>query len=363
MTLLLAAAASVIVAGQADQRPAPASQSWAVFLQPDADNPAETRVIFTDLLTGESVGVNTSGERHTLLSDALLYLDSGQRQVKLVKPDGIIRDHPFMSLDARDFRIDWTVASDGQRIAWATSQRDGDLLSTSLMVSGLGDLEPRQLLDYGPREGIRLIPVAFDADGDSLYVEVHAEGTEAASAYRQRSGLFALDIGADGMSTRALPGEETCFCAVGFGDDVMLRLESDSQTPGIALEIHELSSGSLRIAPPVALGSYKQAGNILASPDGALAVYALSQISGLPGESQATRTVMVLADLENARQTVLNYPMSALARPIAWTEDNSAILLWQAGMSGTWKMRVDDGATVKVADSRYLGMIGGAAAD
>ena len=128
------------------------------------------------MLTGESVGVTTSGERHTLLSDALLYLDSGQRQVKLVKPDGIIRDHPFMGLDARDFRIDWTVAGDGQRIAWATSQRDSDLLSTSLMVSGLGDLEPRQLLDYGPREGIRLIPVAFDADGDSLYVEVHAEG-------------------------------------------------------------------------------------------------------------------------------------------------------------------------------------------
>ncbi len=361
--LIFSAFLTATVGGQADLQPAIASQSWEVYLQPSTEDPDFSTLIFTDLLTGESTSVATSGERYTLFDEAALYFDKDERLVKLVKPDGIIRDHPFMMLSQEDYRIDWAVSGDGQRIAWATSRvNDEGKLSTALRLADAAGFELRQLLEYGPRAGIRLIPVAFNASGDSLYVEVHAEGTEEASAYRQRSGLFALDIGAEGLATRALPGAQTCFCAIGFGSDVMLRLESDSESPGISLEIHDLSSGSQITAPPVSLGSYDEAGNILVSPDGALAVYALSQVSGLPDQDKTINTVIVLADLENASQMVINYPMSALARPIRWTEDNTAILLTQEGHGGTWKMQVDDGATVKLTDSVYMGMIGGAAA-
>lgn len=348
------------IVGQADLQPGITSQSWQVFLQPAAENSSESRLVFTDLLTGESASVATNGERYTLVNDAVLYLDKGERQIKLVKPDGVIRDHPFLAMSESDYRIDWVVSGDGRQIAWATSQvNDEGLLSTSLMLADAADYEILRLLEYGPRHGIRLIPVAFDASGDSLYIEAHAEGTAGASAYPQRSGLFALDIGEEGFVTRALPGLQTCFCAVAFGQDVMLRLESDSQSPGISLAIYDLSDGSQRTAPPVSLGSYDQAGNILVSPDDSLAVYALSQISGLPGQDRTINTVMVLADLENATQMVVNYPMSALARPLRWTEDNSAILFAQEGINGAWKMQVGDGATVKLTESMYLGVIGG----
>ncbi len=352
--------AAATASGQNDLRPGFSSQSWDVYLQQEAGNPTETTVIFIDLLTGDSASVVTAGERHTLIDGAVLYFDWADRQVKLVKPDGIIRDHPYIASTSEDYRVDWAVSDDGGRIAWAVSRKDDDnLLTTMLSVADVAGVEIRELLVYGPRQGIRLAPLAFAGAGETIYIEAHAEGTEASSSYVRRSGLFALHFGGENVATNALPGERACFCAVGFGDDIMARLVSDSDSAGIKLEIYELSSGGLRTVPPVSLGNYDEAGNIVISPDGAMAVYALSQVGGLAAEREEISSVIVLADLENARQMVVNYPMSALARPLSWTEDKSAILLTQEGLGGTWKMQLEDGKTVKVADSVYLGMIGG----
>ena len=356
---LISTLAVTVVTGQADLQPGFSSQAWEVFLRHDAAAPSETLVLFVDLLTGATTSAATSGERHTLIGDAVIYFDSEQRQVKLVKQDGIIRDHPYISLREADEHIDWAVADAGDLIAFATaSSADEDQMTTRLMLADAAGMEARELLVYGPKPGIRLIPIAFSSDNETLYVEVHAQGTAEASAYQQRSGVFALDLNTEHIRTRALPGDQTCFCAVGFGRDVMLRLVSREDSPGLALEIYDLRDGSLRTAPPVALGSYDQAGNILVSPDGALAVYALSQVSGWASADKAINSVIVVADLEAARQMVVNFPMSALARPLEWTEDNSAILLTQTGISGAWKMQVDNGATVMVADGVYLGRIG-----
>ena len=361
--LLLALASALfttVVSGQADLQPGLSSQTWEVYLQHDETAPTETLVVFVDLLTGATTSAATSGERHTLVDDAVIYLDEDQRQVKLVRPDGLIRDHPFITLTEADEHIDWAVSSGGGLVAWSSAGGgDEDQLTTRLMLADAAGAEARELLVYGPKPGIRLIPIAFSGDNNTLFVEVHAQGTAEASAYRQRSGVFALDLNTEQIRTRALPGDQTCFCAVGFGRDVMLRLVTREDAPGLALEIYDLRDGSLRSAPPVALGSYDQAGNILVSPDGALAVYALSQVSSWASAEKAIKSVIVVADLEAARQMVINFPMSALARPLQWTEDNSAILLTQAGQSSTWKMQVDDGATVMVADGVYLGRIGG----
>ena len=356
IVMLIAAATA---SGQDDLRPGLSSQSWDVYLQQEAGNPTETTVIFIDLLTGDSVSALTAGERHTLIDGAVLYFDQADRQVKLVKPDGIIRDHPYIVTTSEDYRVDWAVSSDGRRIAWAVSRKDDDdLLTTTLSVADAAGAEIRELLVYGPREGIRLAPLAFAGAGETIYIEAHAEGADAGGGYVRRSGLFALHFSGDNVATSALPGETACFCAVGFGDDIMARLVSDSESAGIQLEIYQLSSGGLLTVPPVSLGNYNEAGNIVISPDDAMAVYALSQVDGLASQREEISSVIVLADLENARQMVVNYPMSALARPLSWTEDNSAILLTQEGLGGTWKMRLDDGKTIKVADSVYLGMIG-----
>lgn len=363
--LLLAIAvilASATAGAQDELRLGSSSQSWDVFLHQGDENQAETTVTFIDLLTGETTAIVTTGERHTLVGDAVLYLNSAERRIKLVKPDGVIRDHPYLLFGNGDFSIDWAVSADGLRIAWAISRKSDDSrLTTSLMVADASGTDVRELLVYGPRHGIRLAPVAFAGTLDKLYVEVLAETTDSDSAYTRRSELFALDFSAENVAALALFGDRACFCAVGFGHDRMLRLVPRTDAQGIELEIHDLPTGTIRIAPPVSLGDYDKGGNILVSPDGTMAVYALSRIDAFAPEGEAINSVIVLADLQNARQMVVNYPMDAIVSPDKWTEDNTAVLLTLEGRSGTWKMQLDDGETVKVSDSAFLGTIGGKA--
>ena len=332
--------------------------SWDVFLRADANISVDTEVIFLDMLTGETASFGTNGDRYTLLDDAVLYFDLADRQVKLIKPDGVIREHPFITMTSADYRLDWTVSNDRRQIAWSVSQRSADQqLTTTIMLADQSGSQIRQLLVYGPRPGIRLLPVAFDADGATLYIDVHADGAERAAPFARRSNLFALDFGGPGVVTRLLPGDAPCFCAVGFGKDLMLRLAPSGEPDSTQVEIYDIRSGAARVIAPVARGDYNEAGNLLLSPDDTLAVYALTRASGYRAGEQEPRTVLVLADLVNARQRVLGDALPALARPLLWTEDNSAVLYTLEGHDGVWKLRLADGAMVKVADATYLGML------
>ena len=332
--------------------------SWDVFLRAHPTSPAETDVIFVDLLTGETTSAPTAGERFTLLDDAVLYFDLADKQVKLIKPDGAIREHPFIAITSADYRIDWTVSHDRRQIAWAVSRRSADQqLSTSIMLADRSGSQIRQLLSYGPREGIRLLPVAFGADGQSLYIDVHADGTERVSPYARRSNMFLLDFGGEGVATRLLPGSAPCFCAMGFGNEVMLRLSPSGEPDSTQVEIYDIETGAARVIAPVSRGDYDEAGNVLLSPDDSLAIYALTQAGGLHAAEHEPRTVLVLADIVNARQRVVGSAMDALARPIMWTEDNSAVLFALEGRDGAWKLQLGDGQAIKVAEATYLGML------
>lgn len=332
--------------------------SWDVFLRADANSPGDTEVIFVDLLTGESASFSTAGERYTLLDNAVLYFDHADQKVKRIKPDGVIREHPFITNTDAENRLDWTVSKDRRQIAWAVSQRADDQdLTTTIMLADQAGSQIRQLLVYGPRPGIRLLPVAFGAEGTTLYIDVHANVAELATSYTRRSNLFALDYGGTGVATRLLPGEAACFCAVGIGNGLMLRLAPSGEPDSTQVEIYNLQSGAVRVIAPIALGEYNEAGNLLLSPDDTQAVYALTRSSGYRAAEQELRTVLVLADLVNARQRVLGDALPALARPILWTEDNSAVLYALEDRDGLWKLRLEDGATVKVAEATYLGML------
>lgn len=357
LTLITLLAGS-IAAGQDASRLGVQGHTWDVFLRTDPRSSGQTDVIFVDLLTGESTSVNTVGERYTLLDDAVLYFDLADQQVKLLKPDGVIREHPFISMTSADYRLDWTVSDDRRQIAWAISQRSADQqLTTSIMLADRSGSQIRQLLAYGPRPGIRLMPVAFGADGTTLYIDVHADGAELATPYTRRSNLFLLDFGGQSVATRLLPGEAPCFCAVGFGKDVMLRLAPSGEPDSTQVEIYNIQSGATRVIAPVSRGDYDEAGNVLLSPDDSLAIYALTQASGIQSAEQELRTVLVLADIVNARQRVLGGALPALARPILWTEDKSAVLFILEGRAGTWKLPLDDGPAVKIAEATYLGML------
>ena len=329
-----------------------------VFMRPHSDNSAETEIVFVDLLTGETTSVVTTGERYTLLQDAVLYFDLSDRQVKRISPDGEIRNHSFIKMTSADYRLDWTISDDRQLIAWALSQRSADQkLTTTIRLADPAGSQIRQLIAYGPRAGIRLLPVAFGADGNRLYIDVHADGADSLSPYPRRSNLFMLDFGGAGVATRQLPGESACFCAVGFGNGVMLRLAPSGEPDSTQVEIYDIDTGAARVIAPVSRGDYDKSGNVLVSPDDSFAVYALTRTSSLRASAEEARTVLVLADIENARQSVIGSPMHKFARPIMWTEDNSAVLFTQAGSPATWKFQLEEGRAKKVASATYLGRL------
>ena len=291
-----------------------------------------------------------------MTDSGVVYLDQEEAQVKLVKPDATIRDHPFIKLMPSDYRVDWAVSADGGRIAWSISQKAGDgQLYSAVWLADSAGTEIKKLLDYGPRAGIRLLPVAFSADEAALYLEAHPDGIAEAKPYAWRTGLFALRL-ADGQ-IQALPSGEPCFCAVGFGQDIMLRLQPDGAGLAPAVLMQSLAGGDAVVIPALARSEYTEAGNILVNADGASAVYALSQLSGFEASAAQPQTVLVWVDLQKRQQMVINSPLAGALRPLSWTEDNSAILFTQAG-GGTWKISLIDGRSQKIADAIYLGRLG-----
>ena len=117
-------------------------------------------MIFSDLLTGDvNIYYATQGERFALVggvAGGVIYFDREEGQVKLATPEDGPRDHPFIALNTGDYRVDWTVSSDGGRIAWTVSRQsaDGQLISTIFHADAAG-ADIRHALTYGPRPGLR----------------------------------------------------------------------------------------------------------------------------------------------------------------------------------------------------------------
>ena len=279
--------------------------------------------------------------------------------MKLGKADGLIRDHPFISVNAETQRVDWAVAADKDWIVWTVSRRvdDGQLITATWLADVAGS-EIRELLVYGPRDGIHLLPIGFGAERGEVFMEALAFGSVGLSPYTRRTGLFALNLAGDELVTRALPGDQPCLCAVGFGANLMLRLAPNRELNGLDVEIYPLDGGERQVVPALSPGDYGDGGNILVSADGKKAIYALSQIRDDAGERDALPTVLVQVDVENGRQRIASRPMPGSIRPLGFSEDNRMALIALRQSDATWKVDLEDGRLIKVADAIYLGQIG-----
>ncbi len=353
--LALALGALGRVAAQEQPRPLAERQSWDVYLRRDPADEAAISLIFLNLLTGETQELATRGEDFSIVDNGVLYFERAEGQVKLAQPGREPRDHPFISLGAGADSIDWAVSADSSQIAWAISSKaaDGRLTTAVHLADASG--EPRELLRYGPRENLRLLPVAFSDDGGTLYLDVHPVDTGGLKPYPWHSGIFSLDLANGAIQT--LPGESSCLCAVGFGSGLMLRLAPNPASGGIDVELHRLDGQPPQIIPSLPREGYLEAGAPLLNTAGSKAVYALSRVSAFRSPQQDIRTVFILVDLENGRQVALNSPLSALARPVTWTEDNSAILFITDTLDSSWKISLVDGSVAQVAAASYLGSL------
>jgi len=333
--------------------------SWDVFIKRNAENPSQTDVIFIDLLSGDQSALSASGERFTLTKGGVIFFDTIERQVKLTKVDGIIRDHPFINANSETQRVDWAVSEDKDQILWTVSRRvEGGGLITATWLADVAGTEIRELLVYGPRDGILLLPIGFGADRREVFMEARVQGSEGLSPYRRRTGLFALALAEEELVTRALPGDQTCYCAVGFGANLMLRLAPNRELNGLDVEIYDLDGSERQVIPALSRGNYSEGGNILISADGKGAVYALSQVSERGAEQDELRTVLVHVDIENGRQRIASSPIPGPITPLSFGEENRVALVALGQIDATWKVDLEDGRLVEVAEAIYLGQIG-----
>lgn len=342
----------LLVCGYAQAQTNPAYQ---VYVQRDIDETGADRLTFINLATGEETTAELNGERYTPAGSAVIYRDLASTQIMLLEPDGTTRPHPFMQASAATRRVDWLVMPNTSLIAWTLTEGAGNQLTTTTTVANLDGTNPRQVLIDGPRDSIRALPVAFSQDGTQLYMDFQPDGISDFTPFPQYAGLFALDIATGEQDY--LPDEPGCFCGAGFGSGLFLRLKVSQDLSGFDLHVYNLGGDIEQTVPAQPIRDFTQAGDILISPDGAKAVYALAQIRDFGRPEQSVRTVFMLVDLELMTQQAISEPITTFVEPFGWTEDNSAVIFTSRQRDGTWKISLNDGTLDKVANATYLGMV------
>ncbi len=331
------------------------TKTWTIFIERDEPVDGTHTILFIDMLTGETISVETQGERYTPLRQSVIFFNPIERQVKVVSPDRNVQNHPFITLPADANRIDWVVSKDHKSIAWTITKTTNNTLITNTYIADGEASTVREVLADGPRENVRALPIAFSEDNSTLYMDTHPDGISQFAPYTQYAGLFALDLITSEITF--LPGEPACFCGAGFGSGMMLRLSLNDALDGFDVNVYSVDGGEPRTIQAITRRNYTQAGDILISNDGTYAVYALSQVRGFGTVEQIVRTVFIQVDLLTLEQVIINNPITTFVHPIAWTEDNTGILFTSEQQKGTWKINVADGQLVKVANASYIGRL------
>lgn len=356
MLILLAAQGAI----RAQDSPPFSHRPVQVWLQHDVDAAGRDRLRFVDRRSGAETDVDLPGERYTALGSHVLYFDVDERRVRLVNAAGEVSDHPFIQLPGATRRVDWAVSMDGSRIAWTFTEQaaDGRLRSFTSVANSDGS-EERDVLVDGPRSGSHAVPVAFSQDGATLYMDYRPLMAEGATRRHGYAELFALNL-AEGF-TRPLPGEPGCLCGAAFVEDRTLRLQLAEDPGGHELVLRDANGVLLqRIAAPT-LPGFTEATHLLAAPDGAQALYTLSQVRGGGNGERAVRSVFVLVDLPGSSNRILGAPVSGALRPVTWSDGDDSVLVTSADpqRDGSWKLQLADGALLPVTRASWLGALAG----
>lgn len=308
-----------------------------------------------DVLTGQTQRVTATGERYTIAGNVIVFFDYVTQKVMMLTSSGFVLPHPFITLEAGAKRVDWVIARDSRTIAWTQTFGTPDALRTITYTANVDGTNRRELLRDGPRNGVRALPVTFDVEQTSLYMDMQPDGLSRLLPYPQYAGLFRVDLTTSQPET--LPGEPACFCGAGLRADHYIRLTLTQDLGGFDVQIYDLRGRTQHTIPALMRPNFTQAGDILIAPDGKQAIYALSQVQNFGSVNQTVETVFILIDLSTYTQRPLTDPISQTLHPLQWTEENTAVLLTDYNEEGTWKLRLADGALTQVAEGAYLGTL------
>ncbi|MCC7451071.1 MAG: hypothetical protein IT324_26895 [Anaerolineae bacterium] len=330
--------------------------SYDVFASANAVK-GRAGLFFVDARTGLSSVVVTDGMQHTLLQRGVLYREPDTGVMKVAYPDGRIELHPAIQPTSAKAALNWITSPDRTRIAWTVSQVQGTTLVSDLFIAQADGSDKKLALHTSSTRNIDTVPLALTNDGATVFYARQAQ--PAASSYQLfdvATDVFQLDV-ASGKATQ-LPAESKCACAVGFSPDgrIFVRLEADTDKQGFGARAWDLS---IKINTAVKAPNiiHTQAGNVLVSRDGTLALYTSARgvppAKGVPPE----RYVIVLADFSRREQRVLTEPQVNNLRAVTFEADKSSALVVGVDKDGTYKLSLRDGSLLPVSAYTYLGTI------
>lgn len=335
------------------------NHTWEVYMQQNVTGDGADRLIFMDVLTGDVTSAQVYGERYTPLGDRILFFDNVNRNVMTVNTNGTVSPHPFIQLGTAR-RVDWVLSPEQRLIAWTQTFDEAAGMRTVTQVATPDGTNRRVVFEDAVRgDGLRALPITFSVDNSDLIMDFHPDIISEFAPYDQYAGLFRLSL-ADSTITPLPDDDSPCFCSAAFRAGQLIRLSVTSDLSGFDVLVFDLASGARNKIDAIALNDFTQAGNILISPDGNRAVYAMSQVPNFSQSPNAVRTVLMSVNLITMQQTQLTDPITRYLRPVRWTEDNTAILFTSPDRDGTWKINIEGGELTRVAEATFIGiLIGG----
>jgi len=323
-------------------QPDPASVYQAFLVNGTLD-----RLSFVDLLTGAETNLDINGDRYTLIDDGVMFFDRDRNRVRTAAPNGTMRDHPFVQLEGDARRIDWLIS--GGQVVWTLTSGTAPNLITATWVANLDGSNRREVFADSNGEGVRAFPVALSES--AVYLDYQPDVIGDITPFRQYAGLFSLNLTTG--ETAMLPGEPGCFCGAGIGAGRLIRLTLAANLGGFDVRVADLATGGERMIS--SLGVFTQGGDVVISPDGRFAAYALGEIRDLGTPTQRVQTVIALIDLTTMTQRALVPTVDRQLRPIQFTE--GALLLIDPQANTTLKADLATGALETVAQAVFLGTL------
>jgi hypothetical protein len=249
--------------------PAPVAL-YDVFLgTPKGGQPS---LYFVDVRSGLSSPIAADGTQHTLLAQGVLFQERDSGVAKIAFPDGRIGTFAAIQPAGSGLSVNWVASSNRRWLAWSISRAEGGTLFSDLYISESDGGDRKQPLRMSSTRGLEALPLAVTDDGSKLFYTRQARDPKAYRVFPVAAEIFQLGI-ADGELS-ALPGEPKCLCGAGFSGDgrFFLRLEATEDGRGFDARLWDLARKTDTLAPEPRL-THTQAGHVLISRDGKLAVY------------------------------------------------------------------------------------------
>ncbi len=322
-----------------------------VFVEQDPDT-GSAAVYFQDALSGLSATVTASrGRGFTLLGDYVLYEDPLTGLIMRATSDGILEEHPFIRRTADIRTIRWVVSPDGQAVAWVQVSMSG---TSEAYIAWADGRDLRQLPIPSPEAPYQLEPVALTNGMTRFFYDAaHPAEPVVPTPYTIYENLNEYSIADE--TFLPLSQEPNCSCSAAFSADgrIFARLEAAAGLGPFVLHVWDLTV-TADITIPTPDLPYPWGGDPLINSDGTLVAYSVARADSDP---EGAGYGLVLVDVVAKEQNLILSLGPIRYRPLAFIDEDSALLLVGAGTDGgTYKLSLIDGTIQPVARAIYLGM-------